>query len=101
MRVDPDPQTGERLDYFEFSQRLEKELRAAFSDEDIRIRIIGFAKQMGDISEGATSVIEFFAMTRGVVSKRTFQRFAEGTTPRAALRATLPSLVPHFANTVM
>ncbi|CAL94870.1 efflux RND transporter permease subunit [Azoarcus olearius] len=59
---DPDPQTGERLDYFEFSQRLEKEVRDAFSDDDVRIRIIGFAKQMGDISEGATSVIEFFAL---------------------------------------
>ncbi len=60
--ADPDPATGKRLDYFEFSQRLEAELRDKFSDADTQVRIIGFAKQMGDISEGATSVVEFFAL---------------------------------------
>ena len=60
--ADPDPRTGERLDYQEFSQRLEHDIRDAFTDDDTRIRIIGFAKQMGDISEGATGVVEFFAL---------------------------------------
>lgn len=60
--ADPDPATGKRLDYFEFSQRLEAEVRDKFSDADTQVRIIGFAKQMGDISEGATSVVEFFAL---------------------------------------
>jgi hypothetical protein len=32
-------------------------------------------------------------MTRGVVPKRIFQRFAGGTSPRAALRAALPCYV--------
>lgn len=60
--ADPDPATGKRLDYLDFSKRLEKEVRDKFSDADTQIQIIGFAKQMGDISEGATSVIEFFAL---------------------------------------
>ena len=59
---DPDPATGKRLDYFEFSKRLEDEVRSKFADADTNVRIIGFAKQMGDISEGATSVVEFFAL---------------------------------------
>ena len=60
--ADPDPATGKRLDYFEFSKRLEDEVRSKFADADTNVRIIGFAKQMGDISEGATSVVEFFAL---------------------------------------
>ncbi|TVT75870.1 MAG: MMPL family transporter [Denitromonas halophila] len=60
--ADPDPKTGERLNYLDFSRRLETDLRDKYADADIEIQIIGFAKQMGDISEGATSVIEFFAL---------------------------------------
>ncbi|MDD2669802.1 MAG: RND family transporter, partial [Zoogloea sp.] len=60
--ADPDPATGKRLDYFDFSKKLEAEVRDKFADADTNIRIIGFAKQMGDISEGATSVVEFFAL---------------------------------------
>jgi ABC-type oligopeptide transport system substrate-binding subunit len=44
------------------ASKLEAEVRDKFADADTNIRIIGFAKQMGDISEGATSVVEFFAL---------------------------------------
>jgi uncharacterized protein len=60
--ADPDPATGKRLDYMEFSQRLESELRGKFADANYDIQIIGFAKQMGDISEGAKSVVSFFLL---------------------------------------
>jgi hypothetical protein len=60
--ADPDPRTGERLDYLDFSKRLESGIRDKFADQDHDIQIIGFAKQMGDIAEGATGVIEFFGL---------------------------------------
>lgn len=60
--ADPDPKTGKRLNYLEFSQRLEDEVRAKYSDADYDVQIIGFAKQMGDIGAGAKSVVGFFAL---------------------------------------
>ncbi len=60
--ADPDPQTGKRLNYLEFSQRLEEQVRAKYADADFDVQIIGFAKQMGDIGAGARSVVEFFGL---------------------------------------
>lgn len=60
--ADPDPQTGKRLDYLEFSKRLEDDVRAKYADSAYDVQIIGFAKQMGDIGAGATSVMGFFAL---------------------------------------
>ncbi|MED5609465.1 MULTISPECIES: efflux RND transporter permease subunit [unclassified Pseudomonas] len=60
--ADPDPQTGKRLDYLEFSQRLEEQVRARYADADYDVQIIGFAKQMGDIGAGARSVVAFFGL---------------------------------------
>lgn len=60
--ADPDPQTGQRLNYLEFSQRLEDEIWAKYGDDQYEVQIIGFAKQMGDIGAGATSVMGFFAL---------------------------------------
>lgn len=61
-QADPDPQTGKRLDYLEFSQRLEEQVRARYADADYDVQIIGFAKQMGDIGAGARSVVAFFGL---------------------------------------
>lgn len=60
--ADPDPQTGKRLNYLEFSQHLEDALRAKYSDADYDVQIIGFAKQMGDIGAGAKGVVGFFVL---------------------------------------
>ena len=60
--ADPDPKTGARLNYLDFSHRLETEIRDKFADADYDIQIIGFAKQMGDIADGAKSVVGFFAL---------------------------------------
>lgn len=48
-----DPKTKARLDYLDFAQRLEQELRAKHEDAQFEIQIVGFAKQIGDIAEGA------------------------------------------------
>lgn len=52
---------GGRLDYASFGRTLESALRARFEDRTYEIEIIGFAKQIGDIAEGAQSVLRFCA----------------------------------------
>jgi uncharacterized protein len=52
---------GRKLDYIAYNRLLEERLRARFEDTDFEIQIIGFAKQIGDIAEGAQSVLKFCA----------------------------------------
>ena len=56
-----DAETGERLNLFEFSQRLE-EIRERFQRDGIRIHITGFAKIVGDLVEGLVAVMMFFGV---------------------------------------
>ena len=56
-----DPQTGKRLNYFEVAQKLE-ELRAKYQGERHSVHIIGFAKAVGDIRDGARGVVTFFGV---------------------------------------
>lgn len=56
------PETGNRLDYKEFSERIEAELRDEFNSDKIEIRVTGFAKIVGDLIEGATQVVMFFGV---------------------------------------
>lgn len=53
---------GSRIDYPVFNRLLEEKIRKAFEDDRFEIQIIGFAKQTGDIAEGATGVLEFCAI---------------------------------------
>ncbi len=57
-----DPKTKARLDYLDFAARLESELRGRHEDAAFEIQIVGFAKQIGDIAEGAKSVVQFFLL---------------------------------------
>jgi hypothetical protein len=45
--ADPDPATGKRLNYLEFSQRLEAEVRDKYADADFEVQIIGFRQADG------------------------------------------------------
>ncbi len=56
-----DPQTGKRLDYFDFANKLEA-LRAKYEGGGQTVHIIGFAKAVGDIRDGARGVILFFGI---------------------------------------
>lgn len=56
-----DPKTGEKLDYHKVAQRLE-EIRSKFEGKDISIHIIGFSKVLGDVMDGLTTVMTFFAI---------------------------------------
>jgi len=54
-----DPSTGKRLDLQQVANTLEK-IRQDNQNPDISIHIIGFAKSIGDIAEGASGVLVFF-----------------------------------------
>lgn len=57
---DRDPDTGEQLDYAEFSRQLEEKVRDQFNSDDIDIHIIGVAKLIGDLTEGGKVIVFFF-----------------------------------------
>ncbi|QEQ97814.1 efflux RND transporter permease subunit [Neptunomonas concharum] len=63
---DKDPETGEKLNYQAFSEKVEKLIRQKYESDQIGIRITGFAKIVGDLIEGAKSVALFFAIAIGV-----------------------------------
>lgn len=54
------PDTGERLDYSAVAARLEDKIRGKFDTDRISVHIIGFAKAIGDITDGAGRVVVFF-----------------------------------------
>ena len=58
---DLDPQTGKSVSYAEVAKRLE-DIRAKYSNDDIEINIVGFAKLVGDVVDGLTTVIGFFVI---------------------------------------
>ena len=60
--LDIDPNTNEPLDTFAVASDLEA-LRGKYEDAKTGLHIIGFAKVMGDIRDGALNVITFFCIT--------------------------------------
>lgn len=62
------PDTGEPLDYNAFAHFLEQDIRQQFQDERYSIRIIGFAKLMGDLIDGLIKVMTFFAISAVIAS---------------------------------
>ena len=59
--TDTNPDTGERLDYRDFSNSVEELVRDKYETDTIKIRVTGFAKIVGDLIEGAVQVALFFA----------------------------------------
>ena len=61
------PNTGERLDYIEVAHELERIRREASAGGDVDVHVdlhvIGFAKMVGDIADGAIRVMTFFGIT--------------------------------------
>jgi predicted RND superfamily exporter protein len=53
---------GTKIDYVAYNHILEQRIRAKFEDANYEIQIIGFAKQIGDIADGARSVLKFCAV---------------------------------------
>lgn len=63
---DRDPETGEKLNYQQFSERVESLIRDKYASDAVQIRVVGFAKIIGDLIEGAKSVALFFAIAIGI-----------------------------------
>ena len=69
--LDADPETGEPIDYIAVSQALEEKVRQRIEHANldvavavpVSVHMIGFAKVVGDIANGAMSVITFAVVT--------------------------------------
>ena len=59
--LDTDPQTGLKLDYRVFSDRLEA-IRAKYEGDSVGIHVTGFAKVVGDLITGLREMLKFFAL---------------------------------------
>lgn len=70
--IDRDPRTGERLDYLKVAEQLETNIREKYQSEAIDVHIIGFAKAMGDVAEGAAGVVLFFAISLAITALLVF-----------------------------
>jgi len=58
-----DPDTGAKLDYGQFSQRLEELVRQKYESDTIKVHITGGAKIVGDLIAGASTIAMFFGIT--------------------------------------
>lgn len=59
--LDWNSETGKALDYGQFSRAVEQ-VRAKYQTQEIKIRVTGFAKVVGDLIEGLQALSLFFAI---------------------------------------
>ncbi|MFJ3483208.1 RND family transporter [Pseudomonas sp. NPDC090202] len=60
--LETNPQTGQALNYGDFSRQLESQIRVLQSDR-IGIHIVGFSKLVGDLIDGLYAVMMFFGIS--------------------------------------
>jgi uncharacterized protein len=60
--LEVDPNTGRRLDYAQVAAALEEKIREKYQSDTVSVHIIGFAKVIGDITDGARGVLLFFGV---------------------------------------
>jgi len=79
--IEIDPDTGEKLDYQEFSHALEEKVRDAFSSEDITVYMTGTPKKLADLLDGVVSIGFFFiaAMIFTAILLYLYSRCIRGT----------------------
>lgn len=68
--LEHDPRTGEKIEYAQVAASLESIRERVQRDTDgaVGVHIIGFAKVIGDISEGARGVLVFFALSIAITA---------------------------------
>ena len=66
--LDIDPDTGEPLDTLKIAGELEQQLRGQYENDKTSVHIIGFAKMIGDVADGAKDVILFFAIAIAITA---------------------------------
>ncbi len=65
--LERDPTTGESLNYQDVAQRLE-DIRTEFEGDGYTVHIIGFAKIVGDIADGARGVVAYFGVAFAITA---------------------------------
>jgi hypothetical protein len=63
---------GVKLDYIAYNHLLNERIRGKFEDAHFRIEIIGFAKQIGEIADGARAVLVFCGIALLLVAGAVF-----------------------------
>ena len=66
LEINPD--TGEKLDTLKIAEQFEKEIRQTYENDKVSVHIIGFAKMVGDVAEGAKGVVLFFALAIAITA---------------------------------
>ncbi|WP_428425543.1 efflux RND transporter permease subunit [Methylibium sp.] len=56
-----DPETGQHPDLQAVGRKLE-DIRRRYEHGDMQVQIIGFAKAIGDVADGASGVVKYFAL---------------------------------------
>ena len=70
--LDFNPDTGEKLDTLKIADQLEQQVRAQYEQGNISVHVIGFAKMVGDVAEGAKGVVLFFAIAIAITAIMVF-----------------------------
>lgn len=94
--LDADPATRQATDYIALGPQIEQALRTRFEDAEVEIQIIGFAKQISDIAEGAKGVVLFFALAFVLTALAVWWYCRSWAFTAAALLCSLVSLVWQF-----
>jgi predicted RND superfamily exporter protein len=60
--LEKNPETGESLNYLNFSRLLEENIRDRYTGKSsvVNVHIVGFAKKIGDLIEGFSAIVLFF-----------------------------------------
>lgn len=66
--LDINPDTNEKIDTIAFASVLEDQVRSKFESDSVSIHIIGFAKMVGDIADGAKDVVKFFLIAIAITT---------------------------------
>jgi len=72
LLMENNPETGEKLDSLALAPILENDIRKTFEKGNITVHIIGFAKMVGDVAEGAKGVVTFFGIAIAITSVMVF-----------------------------
>lgn len=91
-------QNGVRIDYVAYDHVLEDQIRRRFENADFEIQIIGFAKQIGDIADGASAVLEFCLVALLLTAAAVYWYCHSVTFTVLPLACSLTSLVWQFGS---
>ncbi|MEN6541796.1 MMPL family transporter [Parvibaculum sp.] len=94
---DFDPSTGKKIDIFDVADKLEKQIRHKYENDKYSVRIIGFAKAIGDVADGARSVFIFFTIAFALTALSLYLYSRSWMLTGATLLASLTSVIWQFA----